>query len=182
MRLNRTLTNCLTALVTLAAMPAISHAFDSTSFEVGTGNKTQLVRLGVQSDWDKRWFASNGSHLGGYWDYTVSGWRGTKYRNVSGENQNIADIGITPVFRFQSDSKTGLYAEAGIGVHLLSELYDNNARRLSTRFQFGDHIGVGYVFNNKFDLGLRFQHFSNGGIKQPNNGVNFAVLRGSYRF
>lgn len=182
MRLKHPLLHRLLVLLAATALPALSHAIDSTSFEIGTGNKTKMVRLGLQSDWSNRWYASNGTHLGGYWDFTVAGWRGNKQGNISGNTQNIADIGITPVFRFQQDSKTGFYAEAGIGVHLLSELYDNNGRKLSTSFQFGDHIGVGYVFNNKIDLGLRLQHFSNGSIKQPNNGVNFAVLRGSYRF
>ena len=53
---------------------------------------------------------------------------------------------------------------------------------MSTAFEFADHIGLGYVFNNKFDLGLRVQHYSNAGIKKPNNGENFVVLRGAYRF
>ena len=53
---------------------------------------------------------------------------------------------------------------------------------MSTAFEFADHIGVGYVFNNNFDLGLRLQHYSNAGIKKPNSGENFVVLRGAYRF
>jgi len=63
---------------------------------------------------------------------------------------------------------------------LLSELYDNNDRKLSTAFQFGDHVGIGYVFQNNLDLGLKVQHFSNGSIKQPNQGINFGVVRVSY--
>jgi lipid A 3-O-deacylase len=35
---------------------------------------------------------------------------------------------------------------------------------------------------NNLDLGLKLQHFSNGGIKDPNDGVNFAVVRISYPF
>jgi len=101
---------------------------------------------------------------------------------VPGATQNIGDIGITPVLRWQSDDKHGLYAEAGIGAHLLSEVYNNNGRAFSTSFQFGDHIGVGYVFNNKLDIALKVQHFSNGGIKHPNSGVNFAVLKAGYPF
>ena len=70
----------------------------------------------------------------------------------------------------------------GIGTHLLSELYDNGGRQLSTAFQFGDHIGVGYVTADGMDIGLLIQHFSNGSIKQPNDGVNFAVVRMAYPF
>jgi lipid A 3-O-deacylase len=31
-------------------------------------------------------------------------------------------------------------------------------------------------------LGLSLQHFSNAGIKEPNNGVNFTIARISYSF
>ena len=80
----------------------------------------------------------------------------------------------------QHDSLRGWYAEAGIGAHVLSALYDNGGKQLATRFQFGDHVGAGYVFANGAELGLSVQHFSNGGIKKPNDGVNFAILRLRY--
>lgn len=159
-----------------------SHAVDSASIEFGTGNETKLVRLGVQWKWNSRWWQSNGTHIGGYWDLTIAQWRGDHYRGVSGREQNITAVGITPVFRFQNDDLKGFYAEAGIGAHLLSELYNNNGRRLSTAFQFGDHLGAGYVFENNLDIGLKIQHFSNASIKKPNNGVNFAILRIMYPF
>jgi hypothetical protein len=38
------------------------------------------------------------------------------------------------------------------------------------------------VFSNGLDVGLKLQHFSNGGIKKPNSGANFAVLRVAYPF
>lgn len=166
----------------LLAMHSASHAVDGASLEVGSGDKTKMVRVGLQWTWGSKWWQSNGTHIGGYWNATLAQWRGDQFRNVSGARQNITAIGITPAFRFQNDNLKGFYAEAGIGAHLLSELYDNNDQQLSTRFQFGDHIGIGYVFDNKLDLGLSIQHFSNGSIKKPNDGVNFAVARLSYQF
>ena len=139
-----------------------------------------MARVGLQWDWGKRWLPVNGAHLGGYWDLTVSQWRGNHYQGVSGRHQNLTVVGITPVFRWQQDSKKGFYVEAGIGANLFSERYDNNGRTFSTRFQFGDHLGIGYVFNNKFDLGLKVQHFSNASIKKPNPGENFIILKASY--
>lgn len=155
---------------------------DSASLEFGTGNKTQMLRVGLQSDWDVKWFAGSGKHLSGYWDLTLAQWRGNQYQNVAGSTQNLVDIGITPVFRWQNDNKRGLYFEGGIGFHRLSKLYDNDGRRLSTRFQFGDHIGVGYVFDNNWELAAKIQHFSNGGYKKPNNGVNFIEVKAAYHF
>ena len=180
-----TLRRTALALTLLAAAPAFaadSFTPDSASFEFGTGTKTQLVRFGAQWGWQQKWFATNGSHLGGYWDATLAGWRGNAYQNVKGQRQSLADVGFTPVFRWQNDNKQGVYFEGGIGVHLLSKLYDNDGNQLSTHFQFGDHVGLGYVFGNKLDLGLKLQHFSNGGYKKPNTGANFIVAKASYAF
>jgi lipid A 3-O-deacylase len=108
-------------------------------------------------------------------------WRLSAYENVQGRNKNIAVIGFTPVLRYQSDSKLGLYGEIGVGVNLLSTLYKNEDKELSTAFQFGDHIGVGYT-TAKWDFGLRFQHYSNASIKSPNAGANWVVAKAAYRF
>jgi len=176
-------------LLTLAASFTVSQSaqaddqlIDRASFEIGGGKKVQMVRFGVQSDWSRRWFQSNGYHLGGYWDASIAQWRGTAYRDVRGQHQNITNIGFTPVFRYQRDDLKGWYGEGGIGVNLLSELYNNDGNRLSTAFQFGDHIGAGYVFDNQWEVGMKIQHFSNASIKKPNSGANFLQLKISRRF
>jgi lipid A 3-O-deacylase len=170
------------ALMVTQAGFAADTLVDSASFEFGTGSKVKMVRFGAQADWSKRWFESNGTHLSGYWDASLAQWRGTAYRNQPGQNQNITNVGFTPVLRFQRDDKKGWYVEGGIGLNLLSDLYDNDDNRLSTRFQFGDHIGAGYVFDNKWEIGAKIQHFSNGGYKKPNSGVNFLQVKASYHF
>lgn len=162
------------------AIHTTSHAVDAISFELGDGEKTKLARLGVQWKWTKQWWRSNGTHIGGYWDLSLAHWRGDQFQNMPNATQRINAVGITPVLRLQKNNLKGFYAEIGIGAHLLSDLYDNGGRRLSTRFQFGDHLGAGYVFPSDLDIGLRFQHFSNGSIKKPNDGVNFAIVRLSY--
>src|SRR4051812_38943296 len=104
--------NSLAALALLAVAQsgfAADNYVSSASLEVGTGNKTQMVRVGVQSNWDVRWFQSNGTHLSGYWDASLAQWRGNQYQDVAGATQNITDIGFTPVFRFENDSKRGFY-------------------------------------------------------------------------
>ncbi|HTN65525.1 MAG TPA: acyloxyacyl hydrolase [Burkholderiaceae bacterium] len=166
----------------LTAVHATSGAVDSMSAEWAHGNQTQVVRVGAQWNWSSRWWQSNGTHIGGYWDADLAQWRGTRFKNLPDTTQNITEIGFTPVFRFARDNGQGLYGELGIGVHYLSGIYNNNGKQLSTHFQFGDHIGVGYVFSNALDLELRLQHFSNGGYQEPNDGINFLVLRARYQF
>ncbi|HZW13858.1 MAG TPA: acyloxyacyl hydrolase [Noviherbaspirillum sp.] len=161
---------------TLAA-PIGANAADSLSLEIGSGNKTQKASFGVQWNWSKRWWDSNGTHIGGYWDLNIAYWHGNRFQDISNRSQNIGEAGITPVFRFQSNMLKGPYVEIGVGVHVLSDRYDNNGRQLSTKFQFGDHLGIGYVFENKWELGVKLQHFSNASMKQPNDGVNFAIIK-----
>jgi lipid A 3-O-deacylase len=170
------------AAAVLMAFHAQSYAVDSASLELGTGNRTTVVRGAVQWQWkNTAWWESNGTHISGYWDLSFADWRENRYNNTDSVH-NLYDIGITPVFRFERDDRKGPYAEAGVGLHLASELYNNDDRLFSTAFQFGDHVGAGYVFNNGLDLGIRLQHLSNGGIKHPNGGVNYALVRVAYPF
>jgi lipid A 3-O-deacylase len=181
-------TNKIWSLSALAAFAVAQPVFaadklvDSAAFEFGAGSKVQMVRFSAQSDWSRRWFESNGTHLSGYWDANLAFWRGNAYQNRPGQTQNITVANLTPVFRFEQDDKKGWYGEAGIGLSLLSKLYDNDSNRLSTHFQFGDHIGAGYVFDNKWELGAKIQHYSNGGYKKPNSGVNWLILKVSRHF
>lgn len=159
-------------------MPA--HAVDGLSVEVGRGDGTDMARLGIQWDWNKRWFQGQQWHLGGYWDLALGQW----HRSAPpGFNEDITEIGLTPVFRLQQNDGRGLYVEGAIGFHLLSRTSLGN-KRFGTKFQFGDHLGIGYRFGTKgeYDLGYRFQHLSNGNIKKPNNGIEFHQVRLQYRF
>ncbi|WP_034348346.1 acyloxyacyl hydrolase [Noviherbaspirillum massiliense] len=171
-----------TVCLLLCSLHLPAGAVDSASLEWGTGNKTRMARVGLQWNWNAEWLKTEHSRLTGYWDLTFSRWQGRRFRDVPGARQYITDVGITPVLRLEGASGRGLYGEVGVGAHWLSELYDNNDRQLSTRFEFGDHLGIGYAFQNGLDIALKYQHFSNGGIKNPNDGVNFAVVRIMYRF
>lgn len=172
----------LSALLISFPGAAAGMSPDGASLEIGAGRKVQMARVAVQSRWEKRWFQSNGTHLGGHWDLSLAQWRATAHQDVKGRRQHLTDIGLTPVLRLQSDNLKGWYAEGGIGIHLLSKLYDNNSDYLSTRFQFGDHIGAGYVFDNGWEAGVKIQHLSNAGIKRPNSGVDFLVFKAARSF
>lgn len=180
--------NIIRSLAAVAALAAAQagHAadglVDSVSLEAGGGEHVQVVRFSAQKDWNKNWLASSGYHLSGYWDANVAYWRANDWLDVSGNRKNLAVIGITPVFRWEADDKLGFYADAGIGAALFSSVYRNTHRQLSTAYEFADHVGVGYVFANKWEVGARLQHYSNGGIKHPNGGVNLFLLKAAYHF
>jgi opacity protein-like surface antigen len=166
------------AAVVLLATPAM--AVDGMAIEAGGGDGTDMGRVALQWDWNRRWFQGKEWHLGGYWDLGVGHW----WRKVlPGQNRSITEIGLTPVFRLQRNDREGPYLEFAVGFHWLSDT-SIGGKRLSTQFQFGDHVGLGYRFGAKraYDLSYRYQHLSNAGIKKPNDGVDFHQIRLQYRF
>lgn len=145
------------------------QAVDSVSAELGHGSrKVDLWRVGAQWNQHPAWLA--GTRWSMAWDAALGGWHS--------DAGTIYDLGLTPVLRYASAAR-GAYADGGIGFHLLSSTRISSALDFSTRFQFGDHVGVGYRFE-RYDLSLRLQHLSNAGIRNPNPGINFLELRLGY--
>lgn len=153
-------------------------AVDGISFEAGSGSvSTDAWRAGLQWRWDRRWFEDRAWSLGGYWELQLGQW--------SAPAGTITDVSLTPVFRLEPSRAPGqasghsYYIEAAIGFHLLSGRRVSSRRKFSTRFQFGDHVGVGVRFGERrrHDLGVRLQHLSNANIDTPNPGINFVLLR-----
>jgi hypothetical protein len=180
----------LSSLVAVAALCAAQASvaadgygyIDSASVEAGGGEHVQVLRFAAQSNWNKNWLPAAGYHLSGYWDANIAWWRANQWEKIPDNRKNLAVIGITPVFRWEADDKLGFYADAGIGASLFSSVYKNTHRQLSTAYEFADHIGAGYVFDKNWEVGIRLQHYSNGGIKHPNGGVNLMLLKAAYHF
>ncbi|BBI99275.1 lipid A deacylase [Ferrigenium kumadai] len=158
-------------------------AVDGVSVEYGKGNATEMARVGALWNWDKQWFTEGNWLVTGFWEASVGSWRG---KSAIGNNQTITDVGVTPVFRLQQKNPVGFapYAEGAIGFHLITPTFIYANRHFGSSFQFGDHLGVGVRFGDhqQFDLGYRYQHLSNGGIKKPNQGINFNQVRFTYHF
>jgi len=158
-------------------------AVEGVSLELGNGDNTDTARVGAIWKWDKQWFAEGDWWVTGFWEATAGTWKG---RSGVGNNQTITELAVTPVFRLQqkNPSTVAPYLEGAIGFHLISPTFVYANRQLGSAFQFGDHIGFGVRFGERqqFDLGYRYQHLSNGGIKQPNQGINLNQLHFSYYF
>jgi lipid A 3-O-deacylase len=174
------LRNCALGAAMLVAASGPARALDGVAVEIGSGDGTDMARIAIQYDWKQRWLQGANWHLGGYWDLGIGQWH---HGATGNQNEDITEIGITPVFRVQPNSLQGFYVEAAIGAHFLSHT-SLGERRFSTSFQFGDHVGAGYRFGAKraYDLSYRYQHLSNGSIKRPNSGINFNQIRLQYHF
>ena len=158
-------------------------AVDGISVEAGNGKATNTGRAGAIWNFDHPWFTEGSWQVAGFWEAMAGTWRG---HSSYGDNQTVTDLGLTPVFRFEQKvpSSVAPYLEGAIGFHLISPAFINAQRRFGSSFQFGDHIGAGVRLGDhqQYDLGYRFQHLSNGGIKQPNQGINLNEVHLIYHF
>jgi hypothetical protein len=143
---------------------------------------TEVLRIGIQKLWRHSWFDSGAWYLGGYWDSELA------FMEVDrGSTDEAYGLSITPVLRYQRDARlsSGLtpFAEAGLGIHLLSET-NIGSNDLSTAFQFGSLVGLGVGFGERgqYELSYRFTHISNADIKKPNDGLDLHLLKLGYRF
>ena len=160
----------LAASLVAFALPA--WGIDGVSGEAGWQKDVTMARAGVQWNWERRWFTEGSWLVGGYWDLAAGIW------NDQGGNE-LLDVGITPVFRFERKDGGSPYFEAAIGFHLVSDSHITENKIFGSAFQFGDHIGAGVRFGEgkRYDLSLRLQHLSNGGIRKPNPGIDFVQVR-----
>ena len=165
------------AVVAVCSPP--TFALDGLSVDAGQATHTDMIRLSGQWNWSRRWLENDSGYLGAYWDAGFAQWD----RKIAlGQHNDLLEVGLTPVFRFQSAGVQGIYFEGGIGLHLLSSTHLGN-KRFSSALQFGDHLGFGYRFGREgLEIGYRFRHLSNGGIKKPNDGIDYQEIRLQYWF
>jgi lipid A 3-O-deacylase len=155
--------------VVLLLSSAACHGIDGVAVQVGYGeDKTSVLRASITDSWRKREPLADVWRLAGYWEFSAGIW--------DNSDESTLDVGVTPVFRIE---RNRFYVEAAIGFHLVQAQISAH-RSFSTAFQFGDHIGAGFHFGRGYDLSLRLQHLSNGGLRDPNPGINFVLMRLQY--
>jgi len=169
-------------LIFLIGFSQKALAAENFAVELGTGNLATFYQLALQKTWDSDCAQLKNYQLQILWVGSLSEINEKKYRNLSGHEHSLTILGYTPILRWQGTPDHPAYAEVGIGINYMTEKYDNNDRTMSSEFQFGDHIGVGYQFTNHFDLSLNFRHYSDAGIRMPNPAVNFVNIRLSHAF
>ena len=163
-------------LFSLAAVAALSvgqmaaaHAVDFTVAVGQTDESTMTYRLGAQFDFGTSWFQTSVGRLTGYWDAGYTYWEG----DDSSSNHSVS---LAPVFVYEfAGESVKPYVEAGIGVAAF-ENSEVEGNRLGSSFQFEDRIGAGLRFAGGHEVGIRAIHYSNAGIKKPNDGIESYAL------
>ncbi len=168
----------LTLALGLSVAPS-AFALSGSSIELGSGDSsTDMISVALRWNWDKRWMLGRNWNVTGFWEASLGYWDGDG-RGA----RNLWDVGIGPVFRL-SPNLSRFFLEAGIGAHYLSEKKINDKREFGSHFSFGDHIGFGWLLGEKdhYELGYRFQHLSNAGLGDPNDGIRFHQVRLGYNY
>jgi lipid A 3-O-deacylase len=169
----------------LASTPA-AHAIDFTpdaaSLRIGAGSHgTSMAGVGIVWDWDFERLRRK-AELTAHTEFMVNTWRADA---VGGGTQTITQLALLPSLRMTlSQGRSPWFIELGVGISWMDRLFVTPQKRFSTQWNFYDMMGVGYQFgaNRGHELGLRWAHVSNAGLKKPNPGQDFLQLRYVARF
>ncbi len=161
-----------------SADPSTAAAVDGSAIEVGHGEGTEMARVTVRWNWDRRWDFGRNWLATGFWETGVGFWQG----NRDG-GRDLWEVGLTPVFRLNS-KHSHFFWEAGIGGHLMSQSRMDDRREFGSHFNFGDHVGFGWRLGDhqRYELSYRFQHLSNANTAMPNDTINFHQIRLGFNY
>ena len=183
-RLTRLAAVVLPGLAALTPSPpafAQSLMPDDLTLAVSHGSRHGVKKLELDAGWARAQPLWQGQQwrLGLRQEAVLGEWRVPQARNIT-------ELGYSPVLRLERPSGgVTFFAEASIGVRLLSHVRLAPDTTMSSSFQFADMVGTGVQFGNgpgAQTVGLRLQHQSNAGIKHPNPGMNFVMLYYRYAF
>jgi lipid A 3-O-deacylase len=134
-----------------------------------------VYRVGIKKDFWTQWFETRTGYLSGYVELSYNRWEHDK--------DDINAVAVSPVFVYYFGDRSNAlrpYVEGGIGLCHISKTTIAD-RKMSTRFQFEDRIGVGIRWNF-IDLNFRYMHYSNAEIKKPNHGIDMFLFTTSIQF
>lgn len=167
--------------IVASAAPAIADPPDTTWLvQVGDGDRAvKSVTVGLTRALYP-FGLTDASAWSIYGEVLASEWFVNRARD--GDRSHFTQFGFTPVLRYTFAA--GVFVEAGIGLDVITPRFRDNDRTFSTKFNFADHLAAGVRFGQARanEISLRVEHFSNGGIRNPNPGQNFVEVRYARHF
>lgn len=152
-----------------------AHAADLSGAIGATSQGGLTARAAVGFNWDKSWFESSTGRLTGYWD------AGYTYWEAGDASGGAHSLSFAPVFVYEFGSgNIKPFIEAGIGLAVFSGTSAGD-QDFGSAFNFEDRIGAGLKIGETQKVGIRAIHYSNAGIKQPNDGIESFSLFYSHR-
>lgn len=141
-----------------------------------------MIALDYHFDW-QRALGERGV-ISPYCEFLLGYWEGEEgHTGVTSLHEAAVSLLLRYRYIRQPLSTFHPYVDAGIGLHYLTE--DRiESKELGRNWQAGSNIGIGLLFprDERFELGLRLRHLSNGGTDDSNWGVNQLLARFGVRF
>lgn len=164
----------------VAGLIPCAHALDlqphGISAQVSDGTKdVHMAGVGLTWDWD--WERLRRADVTAHTELLLNYWSAPA---IGGGRESIWQVALVPSLRMQlAQGASPWFLEVGVGPSYMNKLLDTPRRQFSTRWNFYDFLGGGYVFgeHRQHEIGLRWSHVSNAGIKKPNPGQDFLQLR-----
>ena len=142
----------------------------------GVGDQYQRLELVYETPGIELFrFGGNWGHIELNGEFGAAYWMADGSRSPS----HVWQFNAIPMFRWWMNDR--FYVEAGIGATAFTHTTFAD-EQISTAFQFGDHLGLGFMITPNNRLGLRYSHFSNASIKRPNPGLDVLQLTYTYQF
>lgn len=144
--------------------------------QAGAGEDSARA-LSVGAVWPWSWQRQvRGSRLEGITEAYVARWS----VKDSGGRAGFTHFGVVPLLRLRfSEGRSPWFIEGGIGITYMDRVYRTSDSQFSTQYNFSDVLGAGRNFGagQRHEVSVRLTHFSNGGLKEPNPGMNLVRLR-----
>ena len=153
-----------------------SQAVELSSSVGSTSQGGLTARAGVNVNWGSSWLQSRIGKLTGYWDFGYTFWEAGR---KAGARHSLS---FAPVFIYEfGTSHIKPFIELGVGLAVFSG-GDAGDRALGSAFNFEDRLGAGLKIGETQKVGVRAIHYSNAGIKEPNDGIESFSLFYSHDF
>jgi lipid A 3-O-deacylase len=160
----------LLAALCLSSLAMNAHATQMSGALGATSQGGVTARVGLGFDWDKAWLESSTGKLTGYWDLGYTYWEAGKQ---AGARHSVS---FAPVFVYEFGSgQIKPFIEAGVGVSMFTGASAGD-QKFGSAFNFEDRLGAGLKFGDTQRVALRVTHYSNAGIKEPNDGIESYAL------
>ncbi|WP_114416859.1 acyloxyacyl hydrolase [Marinospirillum perlucidum] len=167
-----------TLITTLATNPM---GADAVLVESGQGEEVMAHRAAWRWHWQDL-HQGDWLQIKLYGQVALEYWEGKREAGTQDRNNLLV---LTPVFRLQTPLAWLPYLETSIGATFMSaSRFPATDHEFGQNYQFSDTLALGWQWGaqQQWELALRYRHYSNNGMAEQNNGIDFNILALSYHY
>lgn len=170
-------------MVLLAGLLAARAEAVSVGIGLSHGQDTDDVSIGARWEWpglvDQTYARV---HALGRVELDLTDIQGERYAQ---RRDNVRALAAIPEIRVQTASEDfAPFVDLGLGLGGVSAVTINGDRHFASALQFTELLRIGLTSRRagRLELALSAQHFSNAGLKKPNDGITYGGVVIAWRF